>query len=118
MFQTCFPGEGTGTPLQYSCRGNPTDGGAWWAAAHGVTKSPPRLKRLSSSSSSRHVSPVALVVKNLSANVGDVRDADLIPGSRRSPGGEGTLVLLPGKSPWTEEPNGLQYIGSQTVGHD
>ena len=31
--------EGDGTPLQYSCLGNPMDGGAWWAAVHGVTKS-------------------------------------------------------------------------------
>ena len=28
-----------GTPLQYSCLENPTDGGAWWAAIHGVAKS-------------------------------------------------------------------------------
>ena len=32
-------GEGNGTPLQYSCLKNPMDGGAWWAAVHGVTKS-------------------------------------------------------------------------------
>ena len=32
-------GEGDGTPLQYSCLKNPMDGGAWWAAIHGVTKS-------------------------------------------------------------------------------
>ena len=32
-------GEGNGTPLQYSCRENPMDGGAWWAAVHGVAKS-------------------------------------------------------------------------------
>ena len=32
-------GEGYGTPLQYSCLENPMDGGAWWAAAHGVAKS-------------------------------------------------------------------------------
>ena len=31
-------------------------------------------------------SQVALVVKNLPANVGDVRDASSIPGSGRSPG--------------------------------
>ena len=30
---------------------------------------------------------MALVVKNLHANAGDVRDKDLIPGLRRSPGG-------------------------------
>ena len=29
--------------LQYSCLENPTDGGAWWAAVHGVAKSQTRL---------------------------------------------------------------------------
>ena len=28
-----------GNPLQYSCLENPMDGGAWWAAIHGVAKS-------------------------------------------------------------------------------
>ena len=32
-------GEGNGTPLQYSCLENPMDGGAWWAALHGVARS-------------------------------------------------------------------------------
>ena len=32
-------GEGNGTSLQYSCLENPIDGGAWWAAVHGVAKS-------------------------------------------------------------------------------
>ena len=32
-------GEGNGTPLQYSCLENPMEGGAWWAAVHGVAKS-------------------------------------------------------------------------------
>ena len=32
-------GEGNGTPLQYSCLGNPMDRGAWWAAVHAVMKS-------------------------------------------------------------------------------
>ena len=32
-------------------------------------------------------SPVALAVKNLLAGAGDVREADSIPGSGRSPGG-------------------------------
>ena len=30
--------EGNGTPLQYSCLENPMDGGAWWAAIHGVAE--------------------------------------------------------------------------------
>ena len=36
-------GEGNGTRLQYSCLENPMDGGAWWAAVHGVAKSQTRL---------------------------------------------------------------------------
>ena len=36
-------GESSGTPFQYSCLENPMDGGAWWAAVHGVTKSQTRL---------------------------------------------------------------------------
>ena len=34
---------GNGTPLQSSCLENPMDGGAWWAAVHGVVKSWTRL---------------------------------------------------------------------------
>ena len=53
-------------------------------------------------------------------------DAGLIPGSGRAPGCPlqycclawlPTPVLLPGESPWTEEPGGLQSTGSQRVGH-
>ena len=36
-------GEGHGTPLQSSCLENPMDGGAWWAAVHGVAKSRTQL---------------------------------------------------------------------------
>ena len=32
------PGEGNGNPLQYSCLGNPMDGGAWWATVHGLQR--------------------------------------------------------------------------------
>ena len=46
-------GEGNGNPLQGSCLENPRDRGAWWAAVYGVAQSRTRLKRLSSSSSSR-----------------------------------------------------------------
>ena len=49
-----------------------------------------------------------LVVKNPSANAGDIRDAGSIPGSGRSPGGEhgNPLQHFPGqKSPWTEDPD-------------
>ena len=40
------PGEGNGNPLQYSCLENPTDGGAWQATVHGVTKSRTQLSEL------------------------------------------------------------------------
>ena len=42
------PGEGNGNPLQYSCLENPRDGGAWWAAVHGVAKSRTRLSNFTS----------------------------------------------------------------------
>ena len=32
------PGGGNGKPLQYSCREDPLDRGAWWATVHGVAK--------------------------------------------------------------------------------
>ena len=35
---------GSGNALQYSCLENPMDGGAWWAAVHGVPKSRTRLR--------------------------------------------------------------------------
>ena len=44
-------------------------------------------------------SQVVLVVKNLHANTGDVRDAGLTPGLGESPGGgPGNPVFLPGES--------------------
>ena len=47
-------------------------------------------------------------------------DPGSIPESGRSPGeGKGThSSILTWKIPWTEESSGLQFIGSQRVGHD
>ena len=42
------PGEGNGSPLQYSCLENPMDGGAWWATVHGVAKSQAKLSDFTS----------------------------------------------------------------------
>ena len=39
LYAEYIMGEGNGTLLQYSCLENPMDGGAWWAAVHGVAKS-------------------------------------------------------------------------------
>ena len=38
LYEYTYSGEGNGTPLQYSCLENPMDGGARWAAVHGVAK--------------------------------------------------------------------------------
>ena len=57
-FSLYFIGEGNGNPLQCSCLENPRDGGAWWAAVYGVAQSRTRLKRCSSSSSSKLSSSV------------------------------------------------------------
>ena len=48
------------------------------------------------------------MVKNPFAKA-DVRDADSIPGSERSPGGGhgNPPSVLVGRTPWTEEPGGL-----------
>ena len=55
----------------------------------------------------------ALLVKNPSANPGDIRDAGLIPGSGRSPGGGhgNPLQYSCLKISWTEEPGGLHSTG-------
>ena len=63
---------------------------------------------------------VALVVKNPSANVGDMRCSfDPWVGKifwRRA--WQATPVFLPGESPWTEEPGGLLSIVSHRVGYN
>ena len=67
---------------------------------------------------------VALVVKNLPANAGDVKDMGSIPEWGRSPGGRNGNLLQCSclenlvRIPWTEEPGELQSTGSQRVGHD
>ena len=68
-------GEGNGNPLQYSCLENPMDGGAWWAAVYGVTQSWPRLKRLSSSSSSMYRARLKVIDKEWWNTPGQVEEA-------------------------------------------
>ena len=62
---------------------------------------------------------VAQWLKNQPANAGDTRDAGLISGSGRSPGGGhgNPLWYSCWEIPWTEEPGGLQSVWSQRVGH-
>ena len=62
------------------------------------------------------VSQVALVVKNPPSNAGKRCRVDpwigKIPWRKQW---QPTQVFLPGKSPWTEEPGKLQYIGLQKI---
>ena len=52
--------------------------------------------------------------KNLPANAENARDASLIPGSGRSPGGRNEMAtlssILAWKVSWREEPGGLQSM--------
>ena len=60
-------------------------------------------------------------VKTLPAIQRDPGELGSIPGWGRSPGGgkwQPTLVFLPGKIPWREEPGRLQSLGLQRVKHD
>ena len=82
--------EGNGTPLQYSCLENPTDGGAWWAAVHGVAKS---YTRLSDFTFPFH--PHALE-KGMATH----------------------SSVLAWRIPGTGEPGGLPSMGSHRVRHD
>ena len=61
--------------------------------------------------------PAGSVAKNLPASAGDMSS---IPVSGRSPGkGNGNhSSVLTWEIPWTEEPGGLQSMGSQRVGQD
>ena len=59
---------------------------AWRAAIHGVAKSQTQLRDWTELNWT-WASQVVLVVKNLPATAGDVRDMGSVPGSGRSPGG-------------------------------
>ena len=65
-------------------------------------------------------SQVTLVVKNLPANAEDIRDAGLIPGSGRSPGGGHSNPLQYSclENPMDRGADGLQSTGLQRVGYD
>ena len=65
-------------------------------------------------------SQVALVVENLPANAGDIRDAGSIPRWGRSleKGMANQSIVLAWRIPCTEEPGGLQSMGLQRVRHD
>ena len=83
-------GEGNSTPLQYFCLENPMDGGAWWAAVHGVTKS---RTQLSDFTFTFHFHALEKEMATHSS-------------------------VLAWRIPGTGEPGGLLSIGLHRVGHD
>ena len=63
---------------------------------------------------------MALFVKKLPANAGDIRDAGSIPGSE-DPVEEGMAThssILAWRISWTEEPGRLQSTGLHRTGHN
>ena len=73
---------------------------------------------LSSGTNSVQASQVALVVRNLPASAGDIRDMTL---GQEAPLEEGMATLssiLAWRIPWTEEPDRLQSLRSPRVGHN
>ena len=86
----CTFGEGNGNPLQYSRLENPMNGGAWWAAVHGVTKSRTRL------SDFPFTCHFHALEKEMATHSG----------------------VLAWRIPGMAEPGGLPSMGSHRVGHD
>ena len=76
--------------------------------------------RVCTASWKNRASQVALVIKNLPANAGIIRDMGSIPGSGRYLR-EGMTIhssILEWRLPWTEDPGGLQSIGSHRIRHN
>ena len=110
-----------GNPLQYSCLENLIDRGAWWAAVYGVAQSRTRLKRLSSSSSNTHSASQAALQERIRLPVQEMQESRIRSLGWEDPLEEGMAThcsILAWKIPWTEEPDGLQSIGLQRVGHE
>ena len=82
--------EGNGTPLQSSCLENPMDGGAWWAAVHGVTE---RQTQLRDFTFTFHFTALEKEMATHSS-------------------------VLAWRIPGTGKPGGLPSMGSHRVGHD
>ena len=115
-------GEGNGNPLQDSCLENSMDGGAWQAIVLGIAESQTQLSdfTFTSNLSNRfyyNISLVAETVKNpLAMRETWVQSLDWEDPQKMK--WQPIPVFLPGESLWTEEPSGLQSMGSQRVEHD
>ena len=85
-----IPKKGNANPLQYSCLDNSIDGGAWWAAVHGVAKS---QTQLSDFTFTFHFHALEKEMATHSS-------------------------VLAWGIPGTGKPGGLPSMGSRRVGHD
>ena len=85
-----FCRKGNGTLLQYFCLENPMDGGAWWAAVHGVAKSRTGLSHFT------FTFHFPALEKEMATH----------------------SSVLAWRIPGTGEPDGLPPMGSHRVGHD
>ena len=90
MLISAITREGSGTLLQYSCLEGPMDGGAWWAAVHGVAGG---RTRLSDFTFTFHFPALEKEMATHSS-------------------------VLAWRIPGTGEPGGLPSLGSHRVGHD
>ena len=86
----CSPGEGNGTPFQYSCLENPMNGGDWKAAVHGVAEGGTWLSDF----------PFTFHFHALEKETATHSS------------------VLAWRIPGTGEPGGLPSVGSHRVGHD
>ena len=96
------------------------DGGAWWAAVYGVAQSQTRLKWVSSSSSSWYSVMLTASLESLSTMQG-TQEMQVWSLGQEDPLEKGMAThssILAWRIPWTEEPGGLQSMGSQRVVHD
>ena len=82
--------KGNGNPLQYSCLEGSMDGGAWWAAVHGIAKS---QTWLSDFTFTFHFHALEKEMATHSS-------------------------VLAWRIPGMGEPGGLPFMGSHRVGHD
>ena len=90
IFSLSCTGKGNDNPLQCSCLENPRDGGVWWAAFYGVTRS---RTRLSNFTFTFHFHALEKEMATHSS-------------------------VLAWRIPGTGEPGGLPSMGLHRVGHD
>ena len=112
----CSIGEGDGKPLQYSCPENPMNS----MKRHKKDNSLGQGWYTETSNRQLHGKKWDFPGGSDKESACSAGDFGSFPGSRRS-SGQGMAThssILAWKTPWTQEPGGLQSMGSQRGGHD